>query len=71
MARPALTPQAAQRAAIVHAQESANAAATLASILSGSWAGPDDKRQDTVLRCAKVLEAAGCYVRRQRELLAP
>lgn len=73
MPRTPMTPAAAQANAKFHADQSAAAAETVAAILSGTWTGPDNKRAAALHDAAKVLEAAGCYIRRQnaKGLLAP
>lgn len=67
------TPVQAQSNAKYHADQSTDAAETIRAIIDGTWTGPDDQRGDALLKAAKVLEAAGCYVRRQyaKGLLIP
>lgn len=69
MPRTPLTPVKAQANAISQAQDAQDAAKLIADILAGTDSFPADRldlRAAAVADAAKVLEAAGCYVRRQQ-----
>lgn len=70
MPRSPLTPAQARAQADFHAACAADAAGRVASLLSNASSDPA-ARKATMRECAKVLEAAGCYIRRQadRDLL--
>lgn len=65
MARTPNTPVHAQKQAKAHARICEDAAATIVAIVDGTWLGADADRQSTLHACAKQLESAGCYIRRQ------
>jgi hypothetical protein len=73
MPRQPLSPVKAQSAATDHAQDAAQAAVTVSTILAGTDGLSDSARTHALANAAKTLEAAGCYIRRQHSkgLLIP
>lgn len=65
MPRTPITPVQAQAASKSHAVDAQDAAALVDAIISGTAPIPDGQRDAAMLECAKILEAAGCYIRRQ------
>lgn len=73
MPRTPTTPVQAQQRASDHAEKVRLAAGTIAAVLNGTYPCPDAERGDVIHAAAKVMEAAGCYIRRANadRLLVP
>ena len=73
MPRQSTTPVTAKANSAFHADQSEAAIATIREILDGKSKLPADKQAEALHAAAKVLEAAGCYIRRQNSkgLLTP
>lgn len=73
MARTPTTPIQAQQRTREHCAKVAQAAAQIQDLLDGRDALPDAERTEAIHAAAKIMEAAGCYVRRANadRLLTP